>query len=246
MAVTAANSKIRLFHDFYATDPIAHTAVPRPLGPFVVAGQGAAEIDAGVPAVAGVPSGAGRITTTNETEHTTLVGTAAGFVPGTMGTIVLETRVQFADLDTKEAFIGFSDIAPDTLSIETDVLSAATATLTPVASDYVGFYLSAELTADESWHAVYNGGTTNGVTDSTAADLVVDAVAGEWQILRLEITSDGTARFYIDEVLKGTVTNAVSTTVAQGLCVGVEAKGAAIETMDVDYVSLKANREQAV
>ena len=217
MVQSAANSKIALFHDFYGTDPIASVMRPRPLGPFVVAGQGAEDVDAGVPAVAGAASGAGRITTTNETEHTTLVGTAAGFVPGTMGTLILETRVQFADLDTKEAFIGFSDVAPDTLSIETDILSAVTVTLTPVASDYVGFYLSAELTADESWHAVYNGGSANGVTSSVAADLAVDAVAGEYQILRLEITNDGDARFYIDEVLKTTITGAVSATVAQGL-----------------------------
>ncbi len=162
MVQSAANAKIALFYDFFGGDPITGTAELRHLGPFVVGGQGSAEVDAGVPTIGGVVSGAGRITTTNEAEHTTLVGTEASFVVGTMGTIVLETRVQLADLDTKEVFIGFSDIAPATLSIETDILSAATVTLTPVASDYVGFYLSAELTADESWHAVYNGGTANG------------------------------------------------------------------------------------
>jgi len=246
MVQSAANSKISLFYDFFGEDAIANTAELRQLGPFSVGGQGSAEADAGVPTIAGVPSGAGRITTTNEDNHTTLVGTQAAFKAGTMGTIVLEARVQFENLDTKEAFIGFSDIAPETLSIETDILTGATATITNTASDFVGFFLSAELSDDEDWHAVYNGGSASAVTASTSLDLDDDAVAGEWQILRLEITSDGDARWYIDNDLKKTVSGAVSTTTALGLCVGVEAKGAAIETMDVDYISLKANREQAV
>jgi hypothetical protein len=106
--------------------------------------------------------------------------------------------------------------------------------------------LSSELTDDEDWHAVYNGGTAAAVTDSTALDLNDDAVAGEWQILRLELASNGTARWYIDEELLKTVEGAVSTTTNLALCVGVEAKGAAIETLDVDYISVKANRDFTV
>lgn len=246
MPQSAANSKIRLFYDFFGEDAIANTAELRNLGPFSVGGQGSAEVDAGVPTIAGILSGAGRITTTNEDNHTTLVGTQAGFDVGLMGTIVLETRVQLENLDTKEVFIGFSDIAPETLSIEGDVVHGATATVTLTASDLVGFLLSSELTDDEDWHAVYNGGTTTGETDSTALDLNDDAVAGEWQILRLELTSNGTARWYIDEKLLKTVEGAVSTTTNLALCVGVEAKGAAIETLDVDYISVKANRDFTV
>jgi hypothetical protein len=149
-------------------------------------------------------------------------------------------------LDSWEVFIGFSDIAPETLSIEGDVVHGATATVTLTASDLVGFLLSSEFTDDEDWHAVYNGGTTTGETDSTALDLNDDAVAGEWQILRLELASNGTARWYIDEELLKTVEGAVSTTTNLALCVGVEAKGAAIETLDVDYISVKANRDFTV
>jgi hypothetical protein len=233
MPQSAANNKIRLFYDFFGEDAIANTAELRNLGPFSVGGQGSAEVDAGVPTIAGFLSGAGRITTTNEDNHTTLVGTQAGFDVGLMGTIVLETRVQLENLDTKEVFIGFS-------------VHGATATITNTASDFVGFLLSSELTDDEDWHAVYNGGTAAAVTDSTALDLNDDAVAGEWQILRLELASNGTARWYIDEELLKTVEGAVSTTTNLALCVGVEAKGAAIETLDVDYISVKANRDFTV
>jgi hypothetical protein len=147
------------------------------------------------------------------------------------------------NLDTKEVFIGFSDIAPETLSIETDVLTGATATITNTASDFVGFFLSAELSDDEDWHAVYNGGTASAVTTSTSLDLDDDAVAGEWQILKLEVAPNGDTRWYVDGDLKKTVAGAASTSVNLGLCVGVEAKGNAIETLDVDYILVKANRD---
>jgi hypothetical protein len=124
MAINAQGEpgRIRLFYDFYGEDSIAGTAALRPLGPFSVGGQGSEDIDAGVPTIAGVLSGAGRITTTNEVDHTTMVGTQAAFDVALSGTLVLETRVQMENLDTKEVFIGFSDIAPGTLSIQTDVV----------------------------------------------------------------------------------------------------------------------------
>jgi hypothetical protein len=245
MAINAQGEvgRIRLFYDFYGEDPIAGTAPLRPLGPFSVGGQGSEDTDAGVPTIAGILSGAGRLTTTNEANHTTMVGTQAAFDVALSGTLVLETRVQMENLDTKEVFIGFSDIAPETLSIETDILTGATATMTNTASDFVGFFLSAELSDDEDWHAVYNGGTASAVTDSTALDLDDDAVAGEWQILRLEIAPNGDTRWYVDGDLKKTVAGAASTSVNLALCVGVEAKGAAIETLDVDYILVKANRD---
>jgi len=238
--------RIELFYDFFGEDNIANTAETRQLGPFVVAGQGSAEVDAGVPSISGVLSGAGSITTTNEDNHTTLVGTNIAFDVGLMGPLVAEARVQFDNLDTKEAFFGFTDVDPNTLSIETNVMTGASTTLTLTASDICGFFLSAELTDDEDWHMVYNGGTTTGETTSTSVDANDDAVAGEWQVLRLEIDTNGTARWYIDGVLKQTKTGAASTSVDMALILGVEAKGAAIEGMYVDYLLVQANRDWTV
>jgi hypothetical protein len=160
-----------------------------------------------------------------------------------MGTIVAETRVRFVDLDTKEVFFGFTDIDPSTLSLEVDVLTGATTTLTLTASDICGFYLSAELSDDEDWHTVYNGGTTTGETDSTELDASDDAVAGEWQVLRLELFPNGTVSYYVDGVLIRTVTGAVSTSVDLSLILALEAKTAAIEIMHVDYLMVEANRD---
>jgi hypothetical protein len=244
---------IEIFEDFLGQDdPVAGTAVPRQFGAFRVVGQGIAEADAGVPRVAS-PNGVVRLTTTNEDNHTTAIESNVGFDVGLMAPITMEARVQFTDLDTKEAFIGFTDIeiASHVPSLETDLMTGGTTTLTLTASDLVGFYFSAELTDDEDWHGVYNGGSTAGATDSTAVDLsgaetTYEAVAGEWQVLRLEIDPNGTARWYIDGSLRQTVVGAVSTTTDLKFMAGVEAKGAAIETMDLDYVLITANRDWTV
>ena len=240
----SGEGRIRLFEDFFAEDPVSNTATDRALGNFTVAGQGSEDTDSGIPLLhADAISGVGVMTTTNEDNHTILIGTPIAFDVALMGTLIAEARVRFVDLDTKEVFFGFSDIDPNTLSIETDVMTGASTTLTLTASDICGFFLSAELTDDEDWHTVYNGGTTTGETDSTELDCSDDAVAGEWQVLRLELFPNGTASFYVDGVLIRTVTGAVSTSVDLSLILALEAKGANIELMHVDYLMVEANRD---
>ena len=240
----SGNGRICLFEDFFAEDPVSNTATDRALGNFTVAGQGSEDTDSGIPLLhADAISGVGVMTTTNEDNHTILIGTPIAFDVALMGAIVAETRVRFVDLDTKEVFFGFTDIDPSTLSIETDVMTGASTTLTLTASDICGFFLSAELTDDEDWHTVYNGGTTTGETDSTELDCSDDAVVEEWQVLRLELFPNGTVSFYIDGVLIRTVTGAVSTSVDLSLILAVEAKGANIEIMHVDYLMVEANRD---
>ena len=240
----ASEGRIRLFEDFFAEDAVANTAPSRSLGPFTIGGQGSEDTDSGIPTLnADALSGVGVMTTTNEDNHTILIGTPIAFDVGLMGTIVAEARVRFVDLDTKEVFFGFSDIDPDTLSIETNVMTGATTTLTLTASDICGFFLSAELSDDEDWHTVYNGGSTTGVTDSTAVDCNDDAVAGEWQVLRVELFPNGTVSWFVDGVLIRTVAGAVSTSVDLSLVLALEAKGAAIEIMHVDYLMVECNRD---
>jgi len=240
----SGEGRIRLFEDFFAEDPVSNTATDRALGNFTVAGQGSEDTDSGIPLLhADAISGVGVMTTTNEDNHTILIGTPIAFDVALMGPLIAETRVRFVDLDTKEVFFGFTDIDPSTLSIETDVMTGATTTLTLTASDICGFFLSAELSDDEDWHFVYNGGSTTGETDSTELDASDDAVAGEWQVLRLEIFPNGTASWFIDGVLIKTVTGAVATGTDLSLILALEAKGANIEIMHVDYLMVEANRD---
>lgn len=246
MAINAQSGqgKIRLFDDFFGGYANANTLTIAPIGPFSVLGDGIDETDSGaLLQTSDCLSGKVRLTTTNEDNHACGIGTGMGFNVALMAPIVLEARVQFNNLDTKDAFIGFSDICASNMTIEGGIGKGDTTTLTLTASDICGFYLSAELTASTAWHAMFNGGTTTGVTVSTSNTLGVNATAGEWQVLRLEIDPDATVRWFIDGVLKKTVENAVSKTVDLAAFCGVGAKGAAIEEMDVDYLLIEANRD---
>tara|TARA_R100000808_G_scaffold2616_1_gene10121 strand:- start:1122 stop:1871 length:750 start_codon:yes stop_codon:yes gene_type:complete len=239
--------RINIFEDFLGgEDIVANTAATRSYGGsgLRVLGQGISETDSGI--VAGetdANNGVGILTTTNEADHSCGVATSQSFVVGKMGTIVAECRVQFPDLDTKEFYFGLSNENEDAENLQGSTIHGETATITLSASNLCGFLLSAELTDDEDWHMVYNGGTTTGETTSTNIDADVDAVAGEYDILRVEVAINGTARWYINGVLKQTVENAISTT--EELCViaMVEAKTAAIEYAWIDYIAIEANRD---
>ena len=247
--VHGAKGRIEIFEDF--TGPewiIAETAASGAIGAFRIVGQGVADTDAGVLINETLLNGVATMTSPNASDNDS-VGLVTGtmFDVALMGTIVAECRVQFADLDTKEFFFGFSDLNTDVHSMEGVLIHGASTTVTLTASDLVGFLLSSELTDDEDWHMVYNGGTTTGETTSTSIDADDDAVAGEWQILRLEIAPNGTARWYIDGVLKQTQAGAVSTTTNLAMNCMLEIKGTGSnETADIDYIYISANRDWTV
>ncbi len=245
---------IRMFDDFIGFEiPAASTAAPATAPYFTpgglrVVGQGLADTDSGV---LGLDSdglnGVVRLTTTNEDKHSVGFTTNAVFDMALNGGISIEARVRFENLDTKAAYFGLTDVVTDGLGIiEAEQMVGATTTLTLTASDLCGFYLSSELTDDEDWHGVFNGGTTTGVTASGSVDLDSDAVAGEFQILKITVSNAGTARWYVDGVLKQTQTGAVSTTTDLAVLLMVETNTGAIETMDVDYILIESNRDWTV
>ena len=246
----ASKGRIEIFEDFIGgEDIILNSAASRNFGSsgLRVIGQGIAENDSGIVVLESDGlNGVGRLTTTNEDAHSIGLTTATMFDVAKMGTIVLEARVQFENLDTKEFYFGLTDVNDDTTIIEGGTMVGNGTTMTLTASDLCGFYLSAELTDDEDWHAVFNGGTTTGETDSTELDLDDDAVAGEFDVLRIEVGNNGTARWFVNGVLKKTQAGAVSTSTDLAVLLMVATYGAAIETVDVDYISITANRDWTV
>ena len=248
--VHGANGRIELFEDFLSgEDIISNTGVTRAFGSsgFRVIGQGIAETDSGITVLeSNGLNGVGVLTTTNEDAHSCGLTTGMVFDVGKMAPIVAECRVQFADLDTKAFYFGFTDVNTDTAILEGNNLVAAGATLTLSASDLCGFLLDAEATDDEDWIMVYNGGTTTGETTIASIDANDDAVAGEFQILRLEIAPNGQAKWYVDGVLKQTVSGAISTSTDVALMALVEARSASIEYAYLDYVSINANRDWTI
>lgn len=235
-------------------DLIANTSVDytRWLYKFRVVGQGMAETNSGVPLIATTLGGAVRLTTTNEDVHSIGLETPAIFDVALMGTLIAEARVQFANLTTKGFFMGFTDIeigssVPD---IETDILTASSATaISLVASDIVGFYgTDAEITASATeWHGVYNGGTTTGATAWASVNLGTTKnatiTAGEWQVIRVEVDTNGTARWFVNGDLKQTVAGAASTTTDLKFFIAVGAKAGTIATADIGYTYYRANQD---
>ena len=245
-----SRGKIEIFEDFLAgEDIVANTAASRSFGGsgLRVIGQGIAETDSGVTVLeADGLNGVGVLTTTNEDAHSCGLATGLVFDVAKMAPLVAECRVQFADQDTKAFYFVFTDVNTDTAILEGNNLVAASGTLTLSASDLCGFLIDAEATDDEDWIMAYNGGTTTGETTIANIDANDDAVAGEFQILRLEIFPNGTARWYIDGVLKQTVEGAISTTTDVGLLAMIEARGAAIEYAYIDYIHVTANRDWTI
>ena len=239
--------KISIFEDFLAgEDIVAATAATRAFGGsgLRVIGQGIAEADSGITVgEADGLNGVGILTTTNEDAHSCGLTTGKVFDVGKMAPINIECRVQFPDLDTKAFYFGLTDVNDDTSILEGNNLVAASGTLTLSASDLCGFLIDAEATDDEDWIMVYNGGTTSGETTIANIDADNDAVAAEWDILRLEVSINGTARWFVNGVLKQTVTGAVSTSTDLAVMAMIETRAASNEYAWIDYIAIEANRD---
>ena len=243
--VQSGSGKIRLFNDFFGVgDTLAFTADTAELGDFYAGGEGFEDADAGI-AGKDALSGVVTLTSGNTDANTTFIGTHIGFDLGKMGPIVLETRIQLPDLDTKEIFFGLTSILSVDEQLE-DIVINASGTSVTMPAELCGFYLSDELTDDEDWHGIHNGGSATASTTTTGVDLDSDPTAGEWQVLRLEVDTNGTARWYIDGALKQTVVGAVSTTTNFAACLAAGANTTELVIFDVDYLLVQANRDWTV
>lgn len=211
------------------------------LGEFKVTGD-LGETDTGVVSLAKT-NGWVRISGNNENGKGVAIGTEVIYSPSLNGPLAIEARVEGQALSTRVFFIGFADVNAD--DVAEPVTSTGT-TLTLVASDLCGFILDSQLTDATDWHMVYNGGSTTGETASGNVDADAVAVAGQSQVLRVEIDTNGTARWYIDGILKQTTVNAVSTTVLQAAYVGCWGTTTTAADLDIDFIAVEANRDWTV
>ena len=242
--VESGPGQIRLFNDFFGGMSLADTTDTTSLGDFFAGGEGFEDAVAGA-GPANVLSGAVALTSGATDADTSFIGTGIAFDVGLMGTIVLEARLQFVDLDAKELFFGLTSILTVDEQLQDIVQNASGTTLT-LTAELVGFYLGSELTDDEDWHGIHNGGSATASTTTTTVDLNDDAVAGEFQVLRLEVTQDGTARWYIDGVLLQTVVGAVSTTTDFAVCLASAANASEVAIVHVDYLLVECGRDWTI
>jgi hypothetical protein len=139
----AGLGKIRLFNDFYGVgDAVALTADSNNLGDFYAGGEGIEDADAGVAPNASLVGGVVTITSGNTDKDTTFIGTSGlGLDVGLMGPLVLETRIQMPDLDTKQIFFGLTSVLPIDHQLE-DTCDGNTTTITLTAGSLCGFLLA--------------------------------------------------------------------------------------------------------
>lgn len=154
------------------------------------------------------------------------------------GNLVMEVKfTPVTSVANVQYFIGFTDTLATTTLEQPATLS--TATITYVADDAVGFLFDTNATTD-----VFYGVGVKATTGISFANSVVCAapVADTAMRLRVEIDTAGTAYFYQDGILKGSLANAVTTTVKLTPVVEAMARTTTSKTIDVDYILVQQDR----
>jgi len=153
------------------------------------------------------------------------------------GGLVFETRLHIDTAITNVAvFAGFTDS-----TAREEPFTNAADVITSTCSDGCGFLYDTGATTDEWWMVAVdtNEDDTGNATTGTAP------VADTYQILRLEVSSDGaTILFYIDGTLEGTFSGSFGVSPDVNLYATVIAcgDGTASKSVDVDYVWVSHNR----
>lgn len=238
---------IRLFNDFCGPEIPVLNAVAYGttgggcnyyLGDFKVTGD-LGETDTGV---VSTPKASGYvlISGNNENGKGVAIGTEVVFSPVLNGTLILEARLERAAVTAGVVFVGFCTANADDVA---EPLTSTGTTITKVVPS-VGFLLDSQLTATADWHMPYllASDTTQ---DSDTVVSSQTAVAGESDILRVEIDPNGAARWYLNGVLEQTIGAGLAATTTTLLCgiVGCWGTTGTAATADVDYLLVKASRD---
>ena len=247
-------AKIRLWNDFCGPEiPVANAVAYGTtaggcnyyLGDYSVRGEIEVD-DSGVVAL-GVASGAVRLTGTNVDNKGLALTTDLVFSVPLNGTLIVEARIQLQALTARNIFVGFCGTLADDVAPPLVDSNSTTHTLT--ATDLVGLNFNSIYTGTQLfWHTVHNGGTLAGKTATSDTLTSVAPVAGEWQVLRVEIDTSGTVEYWIDGNKLATIKNAATVTATDMLAVIVGCWGTTttITDVDVDYLLVNANRDWAV
>lgn len=157
--------------------------------------------------------------------------------PGTGNTdaIRLEARLKVDAITNVQIFAGFTDTKADsTLEIP---FSLSSDVLTSTATDAAGFLFDTGADIDH-WHLC---GVANDV-DGTTVTTALAPVAATFVVLKIEISTAGLARFWINDQEVGQVASAVTTSVALTPILIVSALAAAQRNLDVDYLRVVGSR----
>ena len=204
----------------------------------------AAAIIAGVPEGA-INMGSGDGGSTEDGSVLSLILLSKGSLIS-LGKTVLEVRVSTSVITGNVISIGLADKLATTAEHPMyTVIAGDIADGGMTFSNAAGFVYDTEATTTAEWHGVTeNAGTIANVAASASAALGDGPTVNTYQVLRLEIDADGTARFYIDGNLAKTVTSAVATTSLLIPYIGIDAEAgtAVLNDLTVDYIYFSGAR----
>lgn len=182
--------------------------------------------------------------TTDTADNDNFAMYAGPFKPADGG-CVMEARFKVADITTDAIYCGFSE----TLDATTPVMPAefATATMTYNGTgSIIGIQFDADGTTAD-WRAVFgDGGAVKSNADANGTRAYEAAVNDEWDVVRVEIGTDGTARVMLNGRVIKEITDACTVTDLQYAVLMVENRSAAASVMEVDYFYAEGGRDWAV
>ena len=211
-----------------------------------VFGQGIAETDSGcIQGTTVEGSQVGQLTTTNEAAHIAAIGIGSSTVawqPDTHGTLVIDTLMTPAAITAMSFFVGFLGTAADALD---PPVTGSSTTLTLVQDDLCGMVMDAGLTDSDGLFAPYNKSNAAATiaTSATAVDLSTTVAAGTYQRFRVEIASDGDARFFVDKAQVGSeISIALDVDEEVTPVLLVRSTTTATKTLNIKHVAAWSNR----
>lgn len=149
--------------------------------------------------------------------------------------VFAEFRVKLDTITSVALFLGFTD---QVSALEMPFTLGASDALTSNASDGVGFLFDTGADTD-NWFAV---GVANNV-DATKQNLGVAPTAATYVTFRVELTAEGHANFFRNDVKIGSrMMNAVTPTVALTPVIAAFARNTTAKNIDVDYIAVGGTR----
>ena len=244
----SGNGRIRYFHDFLGAEvPVANAVAygttaggcSYSIGDFRLVGD-LANTDSGLITLSKA-SGWGRLTSSAAADADgCALATEVCLSPALNGTIVLEARVELAALTARHVFFGLMGTAADNIA---EATTNTTLTITKVVP-CLGFLHDSQMTYGTHWFMPYLLAADTDQT-STGIQGSQTIVAAEADVLRLEVDSDGGARWYVNGKLEQTVAAglAATTTTLMAAVLGVWSTTTTVGSVDVDFIEVSANRD---
>ncbi len=202
-------------------------------------GAGGSDAQALTPAIFIIEGGAVRLVSGNvggnDDAVDTSVLTHSLSWPADAGGLMIEARVKVDVITECMVFVGFTDVLGST-TVEFP-LEYITATITDNAADAVGWIFDTDSTND-----FLTGGGTKAGTVTAGLEHTAGMVAATYVVLRVEVRADGSAAFYVDGTLVGTLAACVTITVDMTPVIAVMSRDTTSKILDVDYVLVQKDR----